>query len=181
MDNSNPRSTAKIAGHPVHPMTVMFPVVLFIGVLVCDILYVAIGDPFWAALGILALGLGILTAAVAALFGFIDYFGDVRVRALPAASHHMVGNVFVVAIQIGNFILRFNGGPDTVWPLGLGLSTIAFLILGYSGWKGATLVYEHGVGVDERKGIGERESPQYAHQMNDLGNRHGGQPRGGQS
>lgn len=169
MADINPRSTAKIRGHPVHPMTVMFPVVLFIGTLVCDIAFAATGDLFWATLGIMALGLGILTAAIAAVFGFVDYFGDRRVRALPAASHHMVGNVFVVALQTGNFLLRFSGGPDAVVPAGLALSGLAFLILGYSGWKGATLVYEHGVGVDERRGEAERHSPQYAHQMADVG------------
>lgn len=171
MDGSNPRSTARIGGHPIHPMTVMFPVVLFIGTLACDIAFAVTGDLFWATLGLLALALGILSAVVAALFGFIDYFGDRRVRALPSATHHMVGNVFAVAIETGNFVFRFNGGPDAVVPTGLALSALAVLILGYSGWKGATLVYEHGVGVNEARGEAERHSPQHAHQAADLGNR----------
>jgi uncharacterized membrane protein len=173
MDSPNPRSTARIGGHPIHPMTVMFPVVLFIGTLVVDIVFALTGELFWYTLGMLTLGLGILTAGVAAVFGFIDYFGDARVRALPAASHHMVGNVFVTGIQVGNFFLRFAGGPDSIVPGGIGLSALAFLILGYAGWKGATLVYEHGVGVDERRGEAERHSPQHAHQKVDLGNRPG--------
>lgn len=164
MDHRNPRSTAKIGGHPIHPMMVMFPVVLFIGAWACDILFALSGDLFWATLGILSLGLGIVTAALAAVFGLVDYFGDARVRALPSASHHMVGNVILVAVQIGNFAWRFIGGPDAVVPVGLALSTLAVLILGYSGWKGATLVYEHGVGVDETKGSRERHSPEAAHQ-----------------
>lgn len=171
MDETNPRSTAKIAGHPIHPMTVMFPVVLFIGTFACDVAFALTGDLFWATLGILALALGLLTAAIAAVFGFIDYFGDRRVRALPSASHHMVGNVLLVALQAGNFLLRFTAGPEVIVPTGLVLSTIAFLLLGFSGWKGATLVYEHGVGVDERRGNAERHSPQHAHQTFDLGNR----------
>lgn len=171
MDETTPRSTAKIAGHPVHPMTVMFPVVLFIGTFACDVAFALTGDLFWATLGILALAFGLLTAAVAALFGFIDYFGDRRVRALPSASHHMVGNVLLVALQSGNFLLRFTAGPEVIVPTGLILSTIAFLILGYSGWKGATLVYDHGVGVDPARGVRERHGPQHAHQMADPSNR----------
>jgi uncharacterized membrane protein len=164
MDQGNPRSTAKVAGHPIHPMTVMFPVVLFIATLVCDILFAWTGELFWATLGLLSLGLGILTAAVAAVFGLIDYFGDRRVRAIPSATHHMVGNVLVTAIQIGNWVWRFSGGPEAIVPTGLILSTIAFLLLGYSGWKGATLVYEHGVGVDGAKGASERHSRVADHQ-----------------
>lgn len=164
MDNGNPRSTAKIAGHPLHPMTVMFPVVLFLGAWACDILFWLSGELFWATLGLLSLGLGILTAAVAAVFGLIDYFGDARVRAIPSANHHMVGNVLVTAIEIGNWVWRYSGGPDAIVPTGLILSTLAVLLLGYSGWKGATLVYEHGVGVDERKGAPERHSRVADHQ-----------------
>src|SRR4051794_10158368 len=33
----HPHSTAKIGGHPIHPMLIPFPIVCFIGVLVTDI------------------------------------------------------------------------------------------------------------------------------------------------
>jgi uncharacterized membrane protein len=164
MHHENPRSTAKIAGHPIHPMTVMFPVVFFIGTWVCDIIFAATGELFWVTLGLLSLGLGLLTALVAAVFGMIDYFGDARVRAIPSANHHFVGNVLLTALQIGNFVFRMSAGADGVVPTGLILSTLAVLLLGYSGWKGATLVYEHGVGVDESKGASERHGPVAQHQ-----------------
>jgi uncharacterized membrane protein len=144
----NPRSTARIAGHPVHPMTVMFPIVLFVLVWVADLMFWHRHDLIWATLGMLGLALGILLALLAAVFGLIDYFGEARIRALPAANHHLVANLIVVAIQIANFIWRMNGGPGFVVPTGLILSTLAVLLLGYSGWKGGTLVYRHGVGVD---------------------------------
>ena len=152
MDGGNPRSTAKIAGHPVHAMMVMFPVVLFILVWACDILFWATGDLIWATFGVLALALGLIMAALAAIFGLIDYFGDARVRAIPAANRHLAANLILVTVQIGNFFWRTNGGPDAVVPAGLVISTVAVLVLGYSGWQGAALVYEHGVGVDSRRG-----------------------------
>ena len=46
--NRNPRSTAKIAGHPIHPMLVVFPIAFLVSTLVCDIVYVNSGDPGWA-------------------------------------------------------------------------------------------------------------------------------------
>ena len=42
---SNPPSTAKIAGHPLHPMLVPFPIAGFVGALVCNL--VGTTDPFW--------------------------------------------------------------------------------------------------------------------------------------
>ena len=150
MDHDHPRSTARIAGHPIHPMTVMFPVVLFIATLLCDILFATTGELFWATLGLLTLGLGIFTAAVAAIFGLIDYFGDARIRTLRSANHHLIANMLVVLVEIANWSWRFTGGPSAITPTGLILSAVAVLLLGYSGWKGATLVYRHGVGVDSR-------------------------------
>lgn len=155
MQIDHPRSTAKIAGHPIHAMLVMFPVTLLIGSWVCDILLAASGELLWATLGLITLGLGIVTALLAAVFGLIDYFGDNRVRALRSANLHLVANLVVVAIAIGNWIGRYSGGPGWIMDLGIILSTVTVILLGYSGWKGATLVYKHGVGVDS--GAAERQ------------------------
>jgi uncharacterized membrane protein len=131
-------------------MTVMFPIVLFIAAWVCDILFWAMGELFWATLGLVSLCAGLIAAVVAAVFGMIDYFGDARIRAIPAPTRHFAANVTVVGIEIANFFWRMNGGPDYVVPTGVVLSTLAVALLGYSGWKGASLVYRHGVGVDSR-------------------------------
>ena len=44
---SNPRSTAQIAGHPLHPMLIPFPVACFVLTLVCDIFYFSVGNTTW--------------------------------------------------------------------------------------------------------------------------------------
>jgi uncharacterized membrane protein len=156
MDSGNPRSTAKIAGHPIHPMLVMFPVVLLIAVLVFDIMFAATGNYYWTSFGLVALALGIVTALFAAVFGLIDYFGDRQVRALRSANRHLLANLAVVTIAIANLLWRYTGGPEWILDIGIILSAATVLLLGYSGWKGATLVYKHGVGVDSRSA--ERQS-----------------------
>ena len=42
------RSTAAVAGHPLHPMLVPFPIVCFVGTLVTDIAYWATANVMWA-------------------------------------------------------------------------------------------------------------------------------------
>ena len=41
------RSTAQIAGHPIHPMLVPIPIACFIGALLTDIAYVASAEIMW--------------------------------------------------------------------------------------------------------------------------------------
>jgi uncharacterized membrane protein len=36
---SNPKSTARIAGHPIHLMLIPFPIAFFVGTLVSDLTY----------------------------------------------------------------------------------------------------------------------------------------------
>lgn len=155
MDSATPRSTAKIAGHPIHPMLVMFPVVLLIGVFVFDILFAVTGALYWTTFGLVALALGIVMALIAAVFGLVDYLGDRRIRALPAANRHLIANLAVVVLAIANLLWRYTGGPEWVLDLGIILSAATVLMLGYSGWQGAALVYKHGVGVDS--GAPERQ------------------------
>jgi uncharacterized membrane protein len=42
----NPRSTASIEGHPLHPMIIPFPIVCFVGTFVCDLVMLRSADPF---------------------------------------------------------------------------------------------------------------------------------------
>jgi uncharacterized membrane protein len=74
------------------------------------------------------------------------------VRRIGAATRHMIANVAVVVIEAINLFMRVTDGRDGEVPqLGLWLSIIAVLILGYSGWLGGELVYRHCVGVQETR------------------------------
>lgn len=146
--HDHPHSTAKIGGHPIHPMLVMFPIVLFVGTLVADIVYVNNGSPGWATASRWLLGIGIVMAALAAVAGLTDFMGDSRIRNLGDAVKHMLANVTAVVLEVVNFILRLNS-DDAISSIGIYLSIVVVLILLYSGWKGGDLVYRHGIGVSE--------------------------------
>ena len=147
--HDHPRSTARIATHPIHPMLVPFPIVCFIGAFVADIMYTSNGEPGWATASNWLLGVGLAFAALAAIAGLTDYLGDSRVRNLSDALKHMIANVLAVLIEAFNLLLRL-GNPDFIGSTGIYLSGLVVLILLYSGWKGGELVYRHGVGVLDR-------------------------------
>lgn len=151
MTTSNPQSTAKIAGHPIHPMLIPLPMTLFLATLASDIGYLATQERGWAIASMWLLGGGLVTALAAALAGFVDFFGDKRVRALRDAWMHMVGNLAAVALEAVSYYLRSTGDPaEAIAPVGITLSIVVALLLGFNGWKGGALVYKHRVGIPDQ-------------------------------
>jgi uncharacterized membrane protein len=143
----NPKSTASIGGHPIHPMLIPFPVAFFVGALAVDIVYSQTSLAFWATAGLWLLGAGLVMAALAALAGLTDFLGERRIRDLRAAWLHMIGNIILVVIELFNLWRRLADGPDFIVPTGLTLSVVATLLLLFNGWKGWEMVYRHRVGV----------------------------------
>lgn len=147
MDGDNPRSTAQIGGHPIHPLLIPFPIVSFIGVLVTDILWLSTREGGWATASNWLLGVGLVTALAAAAAGMADYLGDDRIKRIGGATRHMIANIIVVTLEAVNLVARLAGGSDQIGALGIWLSLAGVVLLAYSGWLGGELVYKHRVGV----------------------------------
>jgi uncharacterized membrane protein len=161
---ANPRSTASIAGHPIHPMLITFPVAFFIATFVCDLVYWQTANASWATAATWLLGAGIVMAVLAAIAGLIDFVGDAQIRGSNDAWWHAGGNVVVVLIQLYNWYARYTEGTAAVVPKGLVLSLIVVCLLGFTGWKGWDMVYRGRVGVADANGAQRRpsESPRRA-------------------
>jgi uncharacterized membrane protein len=144
--HGHPRSTARIGGHPIHPMLVPFPIVCFILTFACDVGYIE-GHTGLARTSNWLLIVGLGFAALAALAGLTDFFGDKRIQGSDAIKH-MLANVLAVVIELVNLLLRLNN-PDFIASTGVYLSGVVVLILLYSGWKGGELVFRHGIGVHD--------------------------------
>jgi uncharacterized membrane protein len=85
------------------------------------------------------------------VFGFIDFFGEERIRALSDAWQHMIGNLVAVVLALVNWWIRYAAGPvDGVLPWGILISLVTVLLLLFNGWKGWEMVYRHHVGVADR-------------------------------
>ena len=146
---ANPRSTAKIFGHPIHPMIVPFPLAFFVAAFVTDIVYSHTDNLMWQYFSIWLITGGLVMGGLAALVGFIDYFGDREVRAQRPATPHMLLNVVAMLVALVNAFVHSRDGWTAVVPEGLILSGIVVLMLGVSSWLGGSLVYRHRVGVAE--------------------------------
>lgn len=149
LHRDNPHSTAKIGGHPIHPMLIPFPIAFLVGAFVTDILFLRDGSEGFANASQWLLGAGIVTALLAAVFGLIDFMGDDRIRRLSHALQHMIANVTAVVVAIINFAIRMGDETANVGSLGIYLSGATVLILLFSGWRGGDLVYVHRIGVHE--------------------------------
>ncbi len=141
------RSTASVAGHPIHPMIVPFPIAFFVGALACDLAFWGTYDPFWARAAHWLIGAGIIMAGAAALFGLIDFTTIRRARERIEGWAHMLGNVLVVILEIINWAFRLSRDPGAVIPAGLVLSIIVTLLLVVTGWLGGELAFRHLIGV----------------------------------
>ena len=87
-------------------MLIPFPVAFLVATLVGDLIFWRTGNPGWASASLWLLGAALLMAALAAVAGLIDFFGDVRIRDLSAAWHHMLGNVVAVVLALVNWYRR---------------------------------------------------------------------------
>jgi uncharacterized membrane protein len=75
------------------------------------------------------------------------FLGDQRIRALPAAWQHAIGNVIAVLISLFNFYWHYSRDARSVLPLGLLCSLIVVAIFLFTGWMGWEMVYRHRVAV----------------------------------
>ncbi|SFI31529.1 Uncharacterized membrane protein [Bradyrhizobium sp. Gha] len=141
------RSTAQIAGHPIHPMLVPIPIVCFIGALLTDITYLISAEMMWADFSAWLLLVGVIFGVLAAIAGLTDFLGNRLVRAQAPAWPHLIGNGVAMILAVINLLIHTRDAWTSVGPWGLVLSVLTVLILPVTGWLGWGMVYRHGVGV----------------------------------
>ncbi len=146
---TNPKSTAQVAGHPLHPMLVPFPIAFLVGTFAADLAYTGTSDPFWARGAFWLLAAALVMAALAAFAGFTDFLSERLIRERNAAWYHMVGNVLAVVLSLVNLFVRWINGLSEAYPAVMWLSLVVVLLLVFNGWKGWEMVYRDHVGVSD--------------------------------
>src|SRR4051812_38208764 len=101
-------SKAKLLGHPIHQMLIVFPLGLLATSLVFDIVYKVTGNGRWADIAYVMIASGIIAGLVAAVFGLIDWLAIPKAtRAKRIGALHGIGNVVVVALFAISWLLRY--------------------------------------------------------------------------
>lgn len=139
-------STIAIAGHPLHAMSVHFPIALVFATLGIDIFYWFFGDEFFLRAGIWSAGFAFGLGVLAALFGTAELLAVKGIRLRVSSWSHAIAAMTMLAIAGANFGLRLTA-PEDVLPHGLALSVLAAIFTGLAGWHGGKLVFGHGVGL----------------------------------
>jgi uncharacterized membrane protein len=145
----NVSSGAKLFGHPIHQMLIVFPLGLLAMAVIFDVIRLFSGSPAMAVSSYYMIAAGVIAGLVAAVFGLIDWLAiPARTRAKSIGAWHAIGNVAVLLLFAASWWLR---RPDVENP-----TTLAFVIAlvgaGLSlvtGWLGGELVDRLGIGVDE--------------------------------
>jgi uncharacterized membrane protein len=147
-------SRAKLAGHAVHPMLIVFPLGLLGMATIFDLIFAATGTRDLPVASYWMIAAGIITGLLAAVFGFRDWLAvPSGTRAKSVGLWHGAGNVVIVLLFSASWLLRrgANAGGVEYAPNGLPLvlEVVGLVLALVTGWLGGELVERLGVGVDE--------------------------------
>jgi uncharacterized membrane protein len=142
-------SRAKLFGHPIHQMLIVFPLGVLAMSLVFDLIARIADWPKLHEAAYFMIAAGIVSGLIAAVFGLIDYLAIPKgTRARRIGAMHGIGNVIVVALFAASWLMR-RDHPATPETFAIVLSAAAAGMATVTGWLGGELVDRLGVGVDD--------------------------------
>jgi uncharacterized membrane protein len=143
------QSKARLLGHPIHTMLIVFPLGLLATAVAFDIVGLAGGDAEWFRISFWMIAAGIIGGLLAAVFGLADWLAiPSGTRAQRIGLWHGGGNVIVVLLFVVSWFLR-RPVPETPPTVAFVCSFVAVALALVAGWLGGELVFRLGVGVDK--------------------------------
>src|SRR5262245_65110613 len=142
-------SRAKFLGHPIHQMLIPLPLGLLAMAVIFDVLTMVFDSPTFATVSYWMMAAGLISGLLAAPFGVIDWLAiPARTRAKRIGAVHGVGNVIVLLLFTGSWLMR-RAVPAEPEVLALTLSFVGGGLALCTAWLGGELVDRLAVGVDE--------------------------------
>src|SRR5262249_50806093 len=106
-------SRAKIFGHAIHPILIVFPLGLFATAVIFDAIGWVTGNGRWLEISFWMIAAGIIGGLAAALFGLIDWLAiPSGTRAKAIGTWHGLGNVAVMLLFVASWLLRWPNPPN---------------------------------------------------------------------
>jgi uncharacterized membrane protein len=150
-------SKARIAGHPIHPMVVVFPIAMFTATVGALLAFIGTRDTFWYRAAMTAGAAGITMGLLGAIPGAIDLFALPKgSRARATGIKHAGAALATIGLFAASSVLMYRNWMsktmvDGVWeldatvPLAIAVvGEVGLVIVGVLGW---TLVQTHHVGI----------------------------------
>jgi len=143
-------SRAKIAGHPVHPMLIVFPLGLLATAVVFDVIYLVTDAPHWTEMAFYMIGAGIIGGIAAAVPGWIDWLAiPSGTRAKRIGLLHGATNGVVLVLFLISWLVRMDNADHRAGTGSFVVEVLAVALSGGAAWFGGELVDRLGIGVDE--------------------------------
>ena len=143
------KSKATLAGHPVHPMLIPFPLALWVTSFAVDILFYFVRHPTLLVIAKFMLAAGCIGALAAAIPGFVDWLAIKNGEVKKVANWHARLNVAALVVFAISFFLRTASYSELVGrrlTIPFLLSVVGVILISISGWLGGELVFRYGVG-----------------------------------
>jgi uncharacterized membrane protein len=144
------KSRVRAAGHPVHPMLIVFPLGLFVTATIFDLVRIISDNPTFGQVGYWNIAIGLIGAALAAITGLLDW------TAIPAGTRakrigllHGGANTAVFLLFLISWLVRMDNTDHVAGTGTFVVEIVAIAISGGAAWLGGELVDRLGVGVDD--------------------------------
>jgi uncharacterized membrane protein len=161
-------SKARVAGHPMHPMLVAFPIAFYTATVATLLAYIGTLEAFWYRVAMVSNIAGIVTAVIAAIPGAIDLLALPRTsRARVAGLKHAGFNLLatglfavtaLVVYRTWNHRMMVDGEYVFDATIPLAMSVVAWVSMVIAGSLGWTLVQTHHVGIKPARTLADRPS-----------------------
>lgn len=143
-------SKIKIAGHPLHPILIAYPIAFYTSAWACFIAYQCNMHPFWFKAALLSNAAGVISALVAAVPGFIDWlFIPSEKKAKSVGVWHMLSNVGALMLFGFNLLLEYKkinlAHHDA--KVAIIITSIGLLLTSIGGFLGGELMQRHHIGI----------------------------------
>ena len=150
-DFNKSESIVAIWGHPLHAMSVAFPVALTFCAFGADAFYWWSGNERWAWAAFWASGTAFLFGLLAGATGVLELLMVPGIRIRAAAWTHFAIAMLLLSVLGLNWGWRFSGYVEAVLPWGILMSGCAVLVVAATGWHGGKLVFDYGLGTSKGK------------------------------
>lgn len=149
VQSNETESRISVFGHPIHAMSVAFPIALTFCTFGADLIYWWTEDAFWARAAIWAAGTGFLFGMFSGFSGTAELLLVPGIRARAPAWTHFIIAVTLLAILGANWGHRLGGYEAAVLPYGILLSGLSVLMVMFTGWHGGKLVFDYRLGISK--------------------------------